>query len=455
MTRRRDRLAGWAAQAVGKLTSPLGYISRFQPPEVDRVRRRSERDGEITRYGRSYVRRSAGVIECRLEGSPEQIGTAHVALLYDEMIATEHVVWGLLDEHVPNPVLRQILLDVVPLRYRRLDRGLPEARRRELATMARELDPDPFRERIDTYRRLVYLNALYDISLSFENSPLVGCTSFVTDSDGGAVLTRAFDFEAHRVFDDEKVVFLVREKDSIPFASVAWPGFVGVVSGMNAEGLALVVHGARAGKTQSRGEPVAHTLRRLLSTASSVEQAAELLKETDCLVSHLLIAADASGNAAAFERIPDRPPYQRPLDLPSAVTNHFEGPAASDPKNQRILETTSSLARRKRADELISGAPPLDDAACAKLLRDRLGAGGKELELGDRRAIDALIATHGVVMNTRTRALHVTEAPHLLGRFLRFDLGKLLDASYEPSVSDTPDVVLGEDPLLTSGEYTR
>ena len=53
-------------------------------------------------------------------------------------------------------------------------------------------------------------------------------------TDGHAIFARAFDFEAAEVFDREKVVFLVHEDGKIPFASVAWPGFVGVVTGMNA-----------------------------------------------------------------------------------------------------------------------------------------------------------------------------------------------------------------------------
>ena len=56
------------------------------------------------------------------------------------------------------------------------------------------------------------------------------------------------------------------------------------------------------------------------------------------------------------------------------------------------------------------------------LLRDRKGLGDAVLALGDRSAINALIATHGVVMDTKQRVLWVGESPHLLGRFVAFDL---------------------------------
>jgi hypothetical protein len=77
------------------------------------------------------------------------------------------------------------------------------------------------------------------------------------------------------------------------------------------------------------------------------------------------------------------------------------------------------------------------------------------LPLGDRRAIDALIATHGVVMDTGSRMLWVSESPHLLGRFVGFSLDELLAADHDPSrvTRDLP--TEPEDSLLTSGEYDR
>ncbi len=147
----------------------------------------------------------------------------------------------------------------------------------------------------------MYLNALYDMALSFEHSPLIGCTTFTFGADalegGGGILARAFDFEVDEVFDRHKAVFLVQEAGQIPFASVAWPGLVGVVSGMNAEGVAIVVHGARGGAPQAEGEPVVHALRRVLSTAHDSDEALRALAEQPAMVSHILILNDQSGRA--------------------------------------------------------------------------------------------------------------------------------------------------------------
>src|SRR5690606_5062038 len=190
-------------------------------------------------------------------------------------------------------------------------------------------------------------------------SPLVGCTSFVVSaqdsSTGGPLLARVFDFEVDEIFDVDKAVFIVKEDEKIPFASIAWPGLVGVVTGINANGLALVVHGARAGPVVSQGTPVLHAMRRVLSEASNTQEAIDLLTSQPPLVSHLVILQDEGGHAVVLERSVHQPGFVRTLERVAAITNHFEGPLKSDAKNQRVRGTTSTLARRARADALIKG----------------------------------------------------------------------------------------------------
>jgi hypothetical protein len=195
------------------------------------------------------------------------------------------------------------------------------------------------------------------------------------------------------------------------------------MSGMNQAGVAVVVHGARAGEPTPSGEPVVHALRRVLSEADTTERALSLLAEREVMVSHLVILVDASGDAAVIERAPGHADHVRRLEGRAGVTNHFEGPLKTDAKNLRVRQETSTLARRTRADELLRTLPsPAGVADAVQLLRDRAGAHGQALALGDRNAIDALIATHGVVMDTGKRQLWVSEGPHLLGRFVLFDL---------------------------------
>jgi hypothetical protein len=462
------RALRWLGFALGGLLLALlvfhvavGRAARLVPPAFPLPTMQGSRASDsVRRYGPAYARPVGSILQVGLSGAPEIIGYSHARLLYPEMVENEGILLGRFKDQVPVPWARSFLLDLAQLRYRNVDRQMSPERLREIAAGARGFQPDPYAELFPTFQRFVYLNALYDISLSFEGSPLIGCTTFTFDGeatpDGSGLLARAFDFEVDDIFDRRKAVFLVRETGKIPFASVAWPGLVGVVSGMNLEGVAVVVHGGRAREPQAEGEPVVHALRRVLSEAHTTEEAAQLLAERAPMVSHIVIVTDAHGHSATIERAPGVKDTVRLLPSRAATTNHFESALKDDPKNLRVRAKTSTLPRRARADRLLAELPvgtPVTPLAAAALLRDRAAPDGSPLPLGDRRAINALIATHGVIMQTGPRVLWVSEAPHLLGHFRAFDLRRLLAADYDPATDNSPSASLPEDDLLTSGKY--
>ncbi|MEO8900130.1 MAG: C45 family peptidase [Polyangiaceae bacterium] len=455
---------GGVVTLLGGLHVWVNQRAHLTPPSVTLPQGEPVRlSATLRRFGNSYVLSRGKILEVGLRGTPTEIGYEHARLLYPEMVQNEGILLGRFQEQVSNPLLRNMLLDLAELRYAHVDRGMSLARRTEIAAGARGFSPDPYAYVFPTYQRFVYLNALYDMALSFEHSPLIGCTTFTLGGDalegGGGILARAFDFEVDEVFDDHKAVFLVEEEGRIPFASVAWPGLVGVVSGMNAAGVAVVVHGARGGNPQAEGEPVVHALRRVLSTAHDTEEALSALAALPPMVSHIVILTDSKGHSAVVERVPGKPNFVRFLPAKAVTTNHFEGPNAQDPKNLTVRATTSTLPRRERGDELLASLPahlsaPQAVVDAVALLRDRQGPGGKQLALGNRDAINALIATHGVVMDTLHRVLWVSESPHLLGRFVAFDLNRAFAPDYNPEHTAELESIPA-DPLLTSGDYER
>jgi isopenicillin-N N-acyltransferase like protein len=450
--RRHRRKVCWAFGLSAGLPAPhLGLVlaTRIRPPAV-----------EISQspQTRSWVRIEAGVREVYLEGSPEQIGAGNARLLRARMIEDEGALWSDFDHFVPWWLARIGIADWSRVRYRHLDAGVPDARRRELAAQSLAFAPDPFASRMPTYQRMLFLHALYDIALPLEHSPLIGCTSFAfPGADGHELIGRAFDFEAGEVFDRDKVVYLIREEGAVPFASVAWPGFIGVVTGMNAEGVVLVVHGARAGEPTADGMPVAFSLREALAHAHTADEAVALLGAQPVMVSHIVFVADGNGNVSIVERAPGQEAYVRRAHGRLWVTNALEGPLATDPKNLLVRTTTSTDGRAARVAELVDGSPgehaPLRDVHDAlAVLRDHACGKGPACDLGDRRAIDGLIATHGIVADATARVLWVSAGPHLSGPFVKVDLARVFAPDYDPG-TDPPDDTLPEDPILHDGRY--
>ncbi len=458
-------LARVGCHVASAIPAPTDVAIPSDPVVVDRA---------VARLGPSWLRRRGAIWEMGLAGPPAARGASMARLLREPMVADEQELYDAFAKGVPFAPARWAIMDLGRWRFRKVERGIPDDYRLEIAGIARGFAPDPFEGVLPSYHRFVFLYAVYDIALSFEKSPLIGCTTFTVppkppapsegadpeaSTAGHALLARAFDFEAGDVFDRDKVVFLVREPGRIPFASVGWPGFVGVVSGMNREGVALVVHGGRAGTPRPEGIPVVFSLRETLATAKTVDDAVRTLSAHEVMVSHIVIVTDPSGRTAVVERAPGGAAHVRWSQAPLATTNHFEGPLANDPRDAEVRATTSTLARRARGDALVASLPEAPGVATmVALLRDRRAPDGSELPLGDRRAIDALIATHGVVFDATARALWVSEAPHLLGRFVRFDLRRLLDDAFDPA--NDPSAAGGDgfaavpaDPLLVDGRF--
>ncbi len=178
------------------------------------------------------------------------------------------------------------------------------------------------------------------------------------------------------------------------------------------------------------------------------------------MVSHIVFVGDGAGHFAVVERAPGiaahvRTTFGRPGT--ASVTNHFEGPLAGDPRDDQVRKSTTTLARRARIDELLDRVP--DKSATVEstlgLLRDH-GCAGEACALGDRRAIDSFIATHGIVADLTARALWVSEGPRLSGRFVKISPALLVrrDDGLAP---DVPDAIeeLPSDPALEDGRYVE
>jgi len=467
----RSGFARWLKPKMGLLVAAcvllfvaqeiLTLATSITPPPVHVTSLAVQVDGSIRHLGNSYARSRGGIREVYLEGTPEEIGTQQSRLNYESMVENERALWRDFSHYVPFWPARTAIMDLSRVRYRHVDRGISDPRQREIAAQAQAFKPDPFDGELPTYQRMVFLHSLYDIALSFEHSPLMGCSTFGlgpgATKDEHTLLARAFDFEAGDVFDRSKAVFFVREDGEIPFASVAWPGLVGVMSGMNAEGVAIVVHGGRAGEAIAVGEPVVLMLRDVLPRAPDTGEAIAILKAQHVMVSHIVVVADARGRFAVVERAPRVQAFVRdafPDPDRIAVTNHFEGPLRDDPKNVAVRERTSTVARRERLEELLHevGSHAADVPSAVGMLRDHQCARGLSCEIGDRRTIDALIATHGIVADTTDRVLWVSAGPHLSGHFTRFDLKAIFARGHVPEL-DPPPPTLGEDPILRDGRY--
>ena len=403
------------------------------------------------RAGKCWMERRDGLWRLNLAGDPRSMGFCH-GLLSARITATidQHMI-KLMGTYVTTPFRRWLVGNLVRWQFRQLPDHIPPRRLVELAGSALTLPDDSavFPER--PFHRIIYYHALHDMTQRLDGSPLVGCTSFAAwgkQTVGGRLLLgRNFDFEGGEVFDREKAVLIFRSPDRIPFVSVAWPGMAGVVTGVNAKQLYVSINAARTDAPLQPGIPMAFLVREILERASSIKQAIKIIREYKVMVPEALLIADGKvPEAVVVELAPDKLAVRRSASGAVGVANHFVTPKfKSDASNDWLRRYTTSDQRYKRLVQLMARfGGKLDAQTVAMIMRNRTGVDDEPLALGNRNALDALIATHGVVADLGRMVLWVSRGPNLLDQYVAVDLNAIFGLQVKQTDPPEP---LAADPL--------
>ncbi|HEU4614678.1 MAG TPA: C45 family autoproteolytic acyltransferase/hydrolase, partial [Kofleriaceae bacterium] len=160
------------------------------------------------------------------------------------------------------------------------------------------------------------------------------------------------------------VVQIVKPAGKLAWASVGWPGQAGVVTGINAEGIAVFVDPARTGDVRPTrsARPVALLARSVLEQAKTLDDAIKLVEQTPTLGAALIVIAEGiSGKWAIVERTPSKAIVERNPKLPAFGDVLTTNALASDPENDRARRVLPTVARVERAARLVR--TPLPDVA--------------------------------------------------------------------------------------------
>jgi tetratricopeptide (TPR) repeat protein len=197
-------------------------------------------------------------------------------------------------------------------------------------------------------------------------------------------------------------------------------------------------------------------LRKILEEASDIKEAIAIIKRHQVMVAEAILIADGKvPEAAVLELSPKMVVVRRASNNLIGVANHLlDSKYSGDASNNWLRRYTTSEARYQRVMELLRRyRGRLDIRTAAMILRNRAGLNDQPLALGNRNAIDALIATHGVLLDLDDMILWVSKGPHLLGAFTPIDL-KPLFAIPTNSIPSQPETI-PPDPLLDSPELKR
>jgi predicted choloylglycine hydrolase len=161
-------------------------------------------------------------------------------------------------------------------------------------------------------------------------SSMTACSTMTLPADAApdhvARFARNLDFPSFDVADKQTVVLIFRPQGRYAFASVAWPGMIGVLSGMNEHGLTLANMEVDRPRRLPVAMPYMLLYRTILERCKTVDEAIALLQSTPRQTANNLMLMDANGDRAVAEITPDNVTIRRAPPTAALIsTNHQRG----------------------------------------------------------------------------------------------------------------------------------
>ena len=204
----------------------------------------------LRHYGDNFLRHSdSGLWELFVKGDAFQRGEAIGQLSSDLLHHQEKVFVDQIREIVPSDSYLKFLRFFIVLFNRNLGENVLEEYRDEIYGISLSCTHEY--DFIGTpYERQLNYHSAHDLGHAMQDYMLVGCSSFATwgtqSADSSLLIGRNFDFYVGDAFAENKQVAFYVPEQGYRFASVGWPGMIGVLSGMNETGLTVTINAAKS-----------------------------------------------------------------------------------------------------------------------------------------------------------------------------------------------------------------
>lgn len=173
---------------------------------------------------------------------------------------------------------------------------------------------------------VLLLNVLDDL---VNSSPL--CSALAVGEghtrDGVYIMGRNLDYPLFiDILVQLQTLFLLEPEEGVPLASLAWPGYVGVCTGINKAGVALAQLSAKSQDRTLRGMPAALRFRLALERGATARAAADQILRLPGTIGNNLMLCDPK-ESLVLEISARQGARRWPRDGLITATNHYQIPA--------------------------------------------------------------------------------------------------------------------------------
>ena len=389
---------------------------------------------DLRYYDGNFLRHSeSGLWELFVKGDAFQRGEAIGKLSSDLLHYQEKVFVDQIREIVPSDSYLKFLRFFIVLFNRHLGENVLEEYRDEIYGISLSCTHEY--DFIGTpYERQLNYHSAHDLGHAMQDYMLVGCSSFATwgtqSADSSLLIGRNFDFYVGDAFAENKQVAFYTPDQGYKFASVGWPGMIGVLSGMNETGLTVTINAAKSAVPTGSATPISILTREILQYASTIDEAFAIAQKRKTFVSEsILIGSAKDGKAAIIEKSPEKTVLFKGKEADRLIcTNHYQSEEFSkDERNMENIRTSDSPYRFARLEELINENMPIDASKAAFILRNHKGLQNADLGLANEMAINQFIAHHSVIFQPEKRLMWVSTSPWQCGKYVAYDLNKIFN----------------------------
>jgi predicted choloylglycine hydrolase len=409
----------------------------------------------------SLLKNKQGLWELYVEGDPLEIGLTTGALSDSLLKKQEQIFFGRIEDIVPSKFQQNLLRNFLKWYNRKLYLNVPNEYQTEIYGVSQYTSQD-FNNIAPQYQRSLYLHAAHDIGHALQDLALVGCSSFAAwgekSEDGNLILGRNFDFYVNDAFAENKIVAFINPKEGYPFMTVTWPGMVGTVSGMNKEGLTLTINAGKSKIPIIAKTPISILTREILQHAKNIEEAVAIAKKRQLFVSESIMVGSAQDNKGVLIEV--SPEKMDVFDVVNSnqliCSNHFQSDAfKNDERNLSQIANSHSKYRYDRMQELFSESSKINPEIASKILRNTEGLKNIPLGYGNEKALNQLMAHHGIIFKPKEKLVWVSANPYQLGEFVCYNL----DSIFKERKTDLPvsfeeeNLNIAKDPFLETTAF--
>lgn len=376
----------------------------------------------------SFLKNKQGLWELYVQGDPLQIGLATGALTDSLLQKQQRIFFSKITDIVPSKFQQKLLRHFLNWYNRKLYLNVPNEYQSEIYGVSQYTSHE-FDNIATQYQRSLYLHGAHDIGHALQDLALVGCSSFAAwndkSEDGSLILARNFDFYVNDAFAENKIVAFIKPENGNPFMMVTWPGMIGAVSGMNLEGLTVTINASKSKIPLSAKTPISILTREILQHATTIEEAVAIAKKRKVFVSESIMVGSANDNKAVLIEVsPEKMDVFEVANSNELIcSNHFQGEAfQNDKRNQEQIANSHSKYRFERMQELLNQNPKMNPKIASEILRNKEGLQNIALGLGNEKALNQLLAHHGIIFKPKEKLVWVSANPYQLGEFVCYDL---------------------------------